>query len=92
VKLLFRCAAGFCITRTFLLIFTKTEKKYQPKSAKKNFFVPSKCQNTKEILFITVLSFFYGLKFFENFYSAAKLLIGGQNLNFKEVISKIFGM
>jgi hypothetical protein len=37
VKFVFRWAAGFCITRTFLLILIKTQKKFQPKSAKKFF-------------------------------------------------------
>jgi hypothetical protein len=36
--LVFRWAAVFCITQTFLLILIKTLKKYQPKSAKKIIF------------------------------------------------------
>jgi hypothetical protein len=42
-----------------LLIFTKTQKKYQPKSAKKISLFHRNVKKTKKIFFIAVLSFFY---------------------------------
>jgi hypothetical protein len=60
VKFIFRWAAGFCITQIFFADFDKKTKEVPTKISKKIFFfVPSKCQKTKEIFFITVLSFFY---------------------------------
>jgi hypothetical protein len=50
----------------FLLILVKTQKKYQPKSASKIFFLFHRnVKKTKKIFLTTVLSFFYGLHPFD---------------------------
>jgi hypothetical protein len=59
----------------FFADFGKKTRITKPKSAKKSyFFVPSKCQKkTKEILFITILSFYVIQKGNEFFKSAEEI-------------------